>query len=187
MDKDILVVLASDVEAHMTLIDEIYGKIDLRAADLDAGDAVRLESAAYQLHNLYNAIEDLLTLVATAFENQIADTSSWHIRPLRRMTHSIRGVRPALLSEETYALLDGLRSFRQFFRHAYAASIDYESGSSGELERPCRIRPPNHRSSAHPSHGSAESDVGYRNPTYIRAVVVGLAGLPCQSPLVHVE
>ena len=60
------------------------------------------------------------------FENQIADTGRWHIKLLRRMSHQVEGVRPALLSSETYRLLDGLRSFRRFFRHAYTTSIDYD-------------------------------------------------------------
>jgi len=108
------------------VIDETYEKLEERAGDVDADDDARLESAAYQLHNLYNAVEDLLRLVATVFENQIADTGRWHIKLLRRMSHQVEGVRPALLSSETYRLLDGLRSFRRFFRHAYTTSIDYD-------------------------------------------------------------
>ncbi len=41
------------------------------------------------------------------------------------MTRDIAGVRPALLSEESYLILNGLRSFRHFFRHAYSAPIEY--------------------------------------------------------------
>ncbi len=29
------------------------------------------------------------------------------------------------MAEETFALLNGLRSFRHFFRHAYTAPIEY--------------------------------------------------------------
>ena len=126
MDQDILVVLASDVRAQMALVQETYDKLEERTADLEAGDEARLESAAYQLHNLYNAVEDLLRLVATVFENQIADTGRWHIKLLRRMSHEVEGVRPALLSTETYGRLHALRSFRHFFRHAYTTSIDYD-------------------------------------------------------------
>ena len=126
MDQDVLVVLASDVRAQMALIQETYDKLEERATDLDATNEARLESAAYQLHNLYNAVEDLLRLVATVFENQIADTGRWHIKLLRRMSHQVEGVRPALLSSETYRPLDALRSFRRFFRHATTTSVDYD-------------------------------------------------------------
>lgn len=40
------------------------------------------------------------------------------------MTVSIEGIRPALLSEESYKLLDSLRAFRHFFRHAYTYELD---------------------------------------------------------------
>ena len=126
MDKDTLVLLAADVEAQFALIDETFEKLENRASGLGRADEARLESAAYQLHNLYNAVEDLLKIIAEAFENQVTDTARWHTRLLRRMSHDIAGVRPALLSQTSYRLLDELRSFRYFFRHAYAAPIDLE-------------------------------------------------------------
>jgi uncharacterized protein YutE (UPF0331/DUF86 family) len=40
------------------------------------------------------------------------------------MAISIEGVRPGLISEESFKLLDTLRSFRHFFRHAYSYELD---------------------------------------------------------------
>lgn len=48
----------------------------------------------------------------------------YHAELLRRMSIFIRGVRPALLSDEAYKLLDNLRAFRHFFRHAYDHEIE---------------------------------------------------------------
>jgi uncharacterized protein YutE (UPF0331/DUF86 family) len=42
------------------------------------------------------------------------------------MTLPIPGVRPALISPETFSLLNSLRGFRHFFRHAYGTNIEYE-------------------------------------------------------------
>lgn len=64
--------------------------------------------------------------MATYFENNITDTARWHTALLQRMTQEITEIRPALLSGETYKLLNGLRGFRHFFRHAYGAKIEYE-------------------------------------------------------------
>lgn len=125
MDKETLTILRADIRGHMGLIEDIFGTLEQRAAGLDAGDDRQLESVAYQLHNLYNAIEDLFKIVAGHFENRIADTSRWHVELLQRMRQEIDGVRPALLSRETFALLNGLRSFRHFFRHAYATPIEH--------------------------------------------------------------
>lgn len=79
-----------------------------------------LESLAYQLHNLYCAYEDLFKIVAGFFENTIDDQKEL----LKRMTLSIEGIRPALISEESFTLLNNLKSFRHFFRHAYGYELD---------------------------------------------------------------
>ncbi len=36
----------------------------------------------------------------------------------------IEGVRPALLSEESFRLLGAFQAFRHFFRHAYSYELD---------------------------------------------------------------
>ncbi len=105
MDEERLTLLVSDVEAQMGMIETIYEKLEERATGLHSDDEVRLESVAYQLHNLYNAIEDLFQLIAAHFENQVKDTSRWHTTLLQRMKQKVGGIRPALLSEESYALL----------------------------------------------------------------------------------
>lgn len=125
MDKNALIVFKADIQAQIVLVDRILNLIDERATGLTADDPIRLESVAYQIHNLYNAIEDLLKLVAAHFENQITDTAHWHTALLRRMTQEVTGIRPALLSEECYIILNSLRGFRHFFRHAYGVPIDY--------------------------------------------------------------
>lgn len=124
MDKNSLIVLRSDLTTQMALIETTFGRLEERAADFDANDFWQLESVAYQIHNIYNAVEDLLEIVAAHFENHIADKARWHTMLLQRMAVAIEGLRPRFLSEETFSLLDGLRGFRHFFRHAYAASID---------------------------------------------------------------
>ena len=57
---------------------------------------------------------------------QFSHSSQWHRLLLQRMTIIVPEVRPAVLSSETYTLLNALRGFRHFFRHAYGANIEYE-------------------------------------------------------------
>ncbi|NJN21039.1 MAG: hypothetical protein HC812_07425 [Leptolyngbya sp. RL_3_1] len=45
-----------------------------------------MDSVAYQIHNLYCAAEDLLTLIAKAFENRIGSGGEWHRTLLLRMS-----------------------------------------------------------------------------------------------------
>ena len=126
MDKQKLILLQTDINAQLQLIKAIDGKLAVRAEGVNPDDVIRLESIAYQIHNLYSATEDLLKIVAACFENNIADTRQWHTALLNRMTVPILGIRPAFISSEICALLNGLRGFRHFFRHAYGTNIDYE-------------------------------------------------------------
>jgi len=72
------------------------------------------------------SVEDLLKLVAAAFENSIADLSRWHTELLDRMTLESKGVRPSLISAECAKHLHQLRAFRHFFRHPYGVAVDHD-------------------------------------------------------------
>ena len=126
MEARQLAILTADVSAQRQLIDRVMAMLEARAQGLQPADAVRLESVAYQIHNFYNAVEDLLRTVATQFENQITDTSRWHQLILQRMTQDIVTVRPALLSQASFDALNALRGFRHFFRHADGVPIDHD-------------------------------------------------------------
>jgi len=121
MEEERLSLLRASIEAQRREIERIFAKIEERRHG--EGEA-NLESLAYQLHNLYCAFEDLFRIVADFFENRIDDRARYHRELLWRMKVSIEGVRPALLSEESYRLLDSLRAFRHFFRHAYSYELD---------------------------------------------------------------
>ena len=125
MDRGTLSVLEADVRAQLAEIEGIYERIEEREEGFER-DAIRLESLSYQLHNLFGAFEDLFEIIAAFFENSIGDRSRWHIELLKRMREDIEGIRPALLSEESFLLLDELRAFRHFFRHAYASRLESE-------------------------------------------------------------
>lgn len=124
MDAHEYLILETDVAAQLALIDDVFANLEDRAEHFDAGDARQVESVAYQIHNAYSACEELLRLIAASFENQIGDAARWHSALLLRMTQPVPGVRPAPLTKETFLLLDALRGFRHFFRHAYAATVD---------------------------------------------------------------
>lgn len=126
MDSNRFILLKVDLEGQINTIDKIHQKMIKRAAKLQVDDDAILESIAYQIHNLYCAAEDLLKIVASCFENNISSSSQWHSLLLQRMTVEIPGIRPALLSADSYGILNSLRGFRHFFRHAYGASIDYD-------------------------------------------------------------
>ena len=125
MDENRLSLFLADLGAQKVATEQVFQILEQRTANLNPDSPESLESTAYQLHNLYNAIEDLLKLVATHFENNMSDAAQWRSLLLKRMTQPVMGIRPAVLSLESYQRLNGLRGFRHFFRHAYGAEIDY--------------------------------------------------------------
>jgi len=139
MDSEQLTVFKVDVQAQLNLIKTVDKRLKERAANVESKDPILLESIAYQIHNLYSAIEDLLKLIADYFENNISQSRQWHSLLLQRMTISVPQVRPAVLSSETYTILNALRGFRHFFRHAYGAAIEYEQLKSN-LDKALNVR-----------------------------------------------
>ena len=81
---------------------------------------------ALKTQQLFTAIEDLFKQIAKVFENQIDDLSAYHKALLKRMNVEVVGVRPAVISDESFVFLDRLRAFRHFIRHAYAYELDVD-------------------------------------------------------------
>lgn len=54
----------------------------------------------------------------------IPKSDDWHRQILLRMKNEWPNVRPAVLSEQTYDLLNGLRSFRHRQRNTYGSDLD---------------------------------------------------------------
>lgn len=113
--------LQSDVRDLRVVVDE-----NSRAWErIEQGADDRLDWAAlgYTIHNVYGVIENYCLRVAKFFENGL-EGSAWHKELLHRMTLEIGTLRPALLTNDTYLLIDELRSFRHLFRNLYARPLD---------------------------------------------------------------
>lgn len=127
MEERIRVFIA-ELDAQRREILKIYSTIEKRVETLrnDMGNEDLINSLAYKLHNLYSAYEDIFKLVARFFENQIEDFDRYHSDLLKRMSIEIEGIRPNVLSEESFRVLDELKGFRHVFRHAYGYELDAE-------------------------------------------------------------
>ncbi len=98
MDENGLSLLEADLAAQRVVVGRIFATLEQRAENLSADNPEKLESVAYQLHNLYGAIEESLKIIAAYFENNITDSTRWHSLLLQRMTQPVQGIRPAVLS-----------------------------------------------------------------------------------------
>ncbi len=106
-------VLKADIAAAREAIERIYSALAHYEGITWSEEQTIV--VAYHLHNLYSAFEDIFQRVAETFENQVSDRAQWHAQLLRRMTLDIEGIRPRLLSPETFDCLDELRRFRHVF------------------------------------------------------------------------
>ena len=127
-----IVVFLAEFDFQIRQIDSIYGNLKKKALTIEKhGVAVEaVESAGYWMHNLYCAFEDLFKLVAGFWENNLSTNGEYHIQLLKRMLVEIEGVRPALLTDDSYRFLNELRGFRHVFRHAYSYGLDNERVSA---------------------------------------------------------
>jgi hypothetical protein len=130
----------AEMRKQLGYLNDTVERVLYRAAQMASDQPITVEATSFQINNYYSAVEDLCRIVATAFENNIADASRWHSELIDRMTLDVAGVRPALLSDETAQLLHRLRSFRHFFRHAYRVELD-EGEVRQNLERLREVHP----------------------------------------------
>ena len=107
---------------QIPLIRKLYDQVRI----LNLRDEDKPYVFALKTQQMYTAVEDLLKSTAKSFENHIDEDSGYHIELLRRMSTDVPRTRPAVLSDNSYKVLDKLRSFRHFIRHAYNYELDIE-------------------------------------------------------------
>ncbi len=79
----------------------------------------------YYLHQWYCTAENLLLRIASHFGNEIRETE-WHKSLLERLKLNVPGLRPPVLSQESFENLQALRGFRHVFRHAYDYVLQWD-------------------------------------------------------------
>ena len=82
-------------------------------------DDLYLDGVALNLHGFYNGLERLFERIATTIDGSLPQGENWHQVLLKQMETEIPGVRPAVISNETYQALDGYRGFRHIVRNIY--------------------------------------------------------------------
>ncbi|RMH77593.1 MAG: hypothetical protein D6681_20805 [Calditrichaeota bacterium] len=107
-------------EKQVPIIEKLYGQV----RDLDVTDEDKGYVFALKVHQLYTAIEDLFKQIAEVFENKIQDPAAFRKELLLRMNLTVPQIRPAVIGDDSLRLLDKLRAFRHFVRHAYDVELD---------------------------------------------------------------
>jgi len=96
-----------------------------RAELLGAGaEDILADSLATCLHSFYTGLERLFEVIVREVDGARSRPAEWHRELLMAVSVDRLGLRPAVISEAGYRMLDEYRSFRHLFRHLYTHHID---------------------------------------------------------------
>lgn len=118
MDK--YAILLGYFDKQFIFIEKIYR--EMMTVDVSIYDKRFL--FAMRVQQFYTALEDLFKQTAKSFENHIEQMSNFHKELLARMNTEVPKIRPAVISHQSFLLLDKIRAFRHFVRHAYDCELD---------------------------------------------------------------
>ncbi len=82
-----------------------------------------IDSVALNLHGFYSGVERLLELIVSLVDESPREGSGWHKQLLDLAAQNVPDVRPAILSTQSAAALDGYRKFRHLVRNAYTSRL----------------------------------------------------------------
>jgi hypothetical protein len=121
--KERFALLLSSMEKEWETVSHLAEKIISKKGVLDKGNSKPSPEEtvfiAYQIHNIYGALEEIFKQITQTFENSLDDSGRFHAGLLKKMSIDIYKIRPRFLSDNTFRVLDEARRFRHLFRHAY--------------------------------------------------------------------
>ncbi len=123
--------LIADIDADMKLIGKELDGVKRKLARLKTEkDRENIDShnkaVAASLHSVYSGYENILERIIRAIDGDAPLGSQYHVLLLKRAMNAIEGVRPAVLSVETFKLLDELRTYQHKFRNIYLYLLSTE-------------------------------------------------------------
>jgi hypothetical protein len=82
-----------------------------------------VKAIALTLHSIYTGYEKILEMLVKGIDGDIPTATDYHTALLKRATYTIPNVRPEIISEETFNLLNALRAYRHKLRRIYTYFI----------------------------------------------------------------
>jgi len=128
--NEMLIGIIAEIEKELQNLQEL--RVELQRIKSEK-EIVFKRSKGSILHDFYNACERIFKKMAIELNGGYEDSAKRHKGLLYRMTISIEGVRPRVISDELAADLDEFLAFRHLFRNIYGFElkgdrIDYLAG-----------------------------------------------------------
>lgn len=125
--KEKIKLLEAKIVSELNKIKVLKKELDELKKTLNLKNPNNFEKAAigYSLHNFYNGCENIFKNISQFFENNFT-TYRYHRDLLERMILEIDGIRPRVISDELYLILEDFLGFRHKFRHSYSFELDWD-------------------------------------------------------------
>lgn len=122
--------LIIDVENELKFISREIETLKRKKQRLEnENDAENIDShikaIALTLHSIYTGYEKILEILIKGIDGDIPTAIDYHTALLKRATYTIPDVRPHIISEETFKLLNMLRAYRHKLRRIYTYLISH--------------------------------------------------------------
>lgn len=117
--------LEKRIQAELMELEIVVERVEsgwLRAKT--SGDDLYIDSVALNLHSFYSGIERIIERIAEAIDGTVPRGENWHQALLLQMTRDVPGIRPAVISPDTYERLNQYRGFRHVVRNVYTFQFD---------------------------------------------------------------
>ncbi len=138
-DPGKLIRLAAEIGEELRKLDYLYAEWRGVDPELQATSLI-LRGKGSILHDFYCGVERIFKRIAEDLNGGIPSGDSWHRDLLIDMKLNLPGLRPAVISEDTFRLLADFLDFRHRFRNIYGFELDdkklaaIEAKFSGALE-----------------------------------------------------
>lgn len=77
------------------------------------------------VHDYYTGVEKVLERIASEFDGGVPAGRAWHRELLEAMALSLPALRPAVLSDNSFRMLEEFLRFRHLFRHVYGFELEW--------------------------------------------------------------
>jgi hypothetical protein len=117
--------LSQRIRAEMVELEQVSHRIQegWRRAQTTADDYY-MDGVALNLHGLYSGLERLFERIAATVDQHLPQGANWHQKLPEQMALEQPGIRPAVISANSYQQLDEYRGFRHVVRNIYTFRFD---------------------------------------------------------------
>lgn len=116
--------IATDIKNELKRVgievDAVKRKLDRLKSEKDPENRdSHVTAVASILQSIYNGYEKILEMLIKAIDGELPAARDYHTALLKRASTPIPEIRPSIITEKTFNILDNIRRYRHVFRRIY--------------------------------------------------------------------